>query len=160
MDLIKKEEILPISKEEYKDLESIESITVITFYINKFLFGIPAEKIVEITKNLEITPVPLSENYILGITNLRGRIITAIDLAKKINIPTQKLPNLNIIVEYEDELVAFVVEKVGDVLQIPVSKLETPPEKIEGINKEYIEKVYQLEDKILLLLDIEKLFKN
>ncbi|RKX61045.1 MAG: chemotaxis protein CheW [Thermodesulfobacteriota bacterium] len=160
MDLIKKEEILPISKEEYKDLESIESITVITFYINKFLFGIPAEKIVEITKNLEITPVPLSENYILGITNLRGRIITAIDLAKKINIPTQKSPNLNIIVEYEDELVAFVVEKVGDVLQIPVSKLETPPEKIEGINKEYIEKVYQLEDKILLLLDIEKLFKN
>lgn len=158
MDLIKKEEILPISKEEYKDLESIKSITVITFYINQFLFGIPAEKIVEITRNLEITQVPLSENYILGIANLRGRIITAIDLAKKINIPTRKSPNLNIIVEYEDELVAFVVEKVGDVLQIPVSKLETPPEKIEGINKEYIEKVYQLEDKILLLLDIEKLF--
>ena len=83
-----------------------------------------------------------------------------IDLAKKINIPTQNLPNLNIIVEYEDELIAFIVEKVGDVLQIPVSKLETPPEKIEGINKEYIEKIYQMEDKILLLLDIEKLFKN
>jgi purine-binding chemotaxis protein CheW len=93
--------------------------------------------------------------------NLRGQIITVIDLAKKIKLQTKITPKLNLIIKTEDEApVSFVIEQIGDILEIPVAKLEKPPERIEGIAKEYVEKVYQLPDKLLLLLNMEEIFKN
>ena len=138
-----------------------ETVIVVTFYMGDFLLGITADKIVEINKDLEITPVPLADDYILGIMNLRGQIITVIDLAKKIGLKNKITPNLNLIIKTQDEApISFVIEKIGDILEIPVSKLEKPPEKMEGIDKEYVEKIYQLPNKLLLLLNLEKIFKH
>ncbi len=157
MNLVKKEDALSEIEKTYL---AKDTITVVTFYIGDFLFGLNAEKIVEINKDLEITPVPLSENYILGIMNLRGQIITVIDLAKKINLQVDIVPRLNMIIKTDDEApVSFVIEEVGDILQVPINKLEKPPEKMEGIDREYVEHVYQLPDKLLLLLKIEEIFK-
>ncbi|PMP63127.1 MAG: chemotaxis protein CheW, partial [Caldimicrobium thiodismutans] len=74
-----------LPKETKKGIFLQRTIPVVTFYLEDFLFGIYAEKVMEINKDLDITPVPLSAPYILGIMNLRGQIITVIDLAKKIN---------------------------------------------------------------------------
>ncbi len=159
MNLIKKEDALAESSQ--KSILMQDTLTVVSFYMGDFLFGITADKIVEINKDLEITPVPLSEDYILGIMNLRGQIITVIDLAKKIRLHAKITPKLNLIIKTEDEApVSFVIEEIGDILEIPVAKLEKPPEKIEGLDKEYVEKVYQLPDKLLLLLNMEEIFKN
>jgi purine-binding chemotaxis protein CheW len=161
MELARKEDIGVVTEVGKKDLLSQQTLTVVSFYMGDFLFGISAEKILEINKDLEITPVPLSENYILGIMNLRGQIITVIDLAKKIELQEEIQPKINLIIKTEEDApVSFVIEKIGDILQIPVAKLESTPEKIEGLNKKYVEKIYQLPDRLLLLLDLNEILKN
>jgi purine-binding chemotaxis protein CheW len=133
---------------------------LITFYLGDFIFGIPAEKVVEINKDLEITPVPLADEFILGIMNLRGHIVTVMDLQKKIKLQGDLNYRLNLIIKKDNELLSFLVEKIGDILEVPVAKLEETPDRIEGLDRDYIENIYQLPDRLLLLLSVNKLFEN
>ncbi|MDF2954297.1 MAG: Chemotaxis signal transduction protein CheW [Thermodesulfobacterium sp.] len=159
MELAKKEDIALETKED-KALDYAQAITMVTFYIGDFLLGIPAEKVVEINKEIEITPVPLSEEHILGIMNLRGQIVTVIDLAKKLKVNFEVTPKLNLIVKDEGEAsVSFVIEEIGEILEIFPAKLEKTPDKLEGIAKEYVKNVYQLPDRLLLILDVEKIIQ-
>ncbi len=154
------ERMLPISKEDKQGILYNKTIPVVTFNLGNFLFGFYAEKVMEINKDLDITPVPLAPMYILGIMNLRGQIITVIDLAKKINFKFESHPRVNLIVRGQDEALGFLVEKINDILEIPENRLEDPPEKIEGFDKNYIDKIYQLPDKLLTILSVEKLLEN
>ena len=141
-------------------MASQKTTTIVTFYMGSFLLGISAEKVMEINKEIDITPVPLSDKHILGIMNLRGQIIPVIDLAKKLSIDLKITPKLNLIIKDEEEaLVSFVIEEIGEILEIFPAKLEKTPDKLEGIAKEYIKNVYQLPDKLLLILDIEKIIQ-
>jgi len=160
MELAKRESLV-IEKKEDTSLTFAETITIVTFYLGDFLLGIPADKVMEINKEIEITPVPLSDEHILGIMNLRGRIITVMDLAKKLKIDLKVTPKLNLIVKDEEEAaISFVIEEIGEILEIQPSKLEKTPEKLEGLSREYIKNVYQLPDKLLLILDVEKIFRE
>jgi purine-binding chemotaxis protein CheW len=143
-----------------KGLLKDRHLTLITFYLGDFIFGIPAEKVVEINKDLEITPVPLADEFILGIMNLRGQIVTVIDLQKKIKLQGDLNYRLNLIIKKDNELLSFLVEKIGDIMEVPVAKLEETPDKIEGLDRDYIENIYQLPDRLLLLLNVNKLFEN
>ena len=143
-----------------KGLLKDKHLTLITFYLGDFIFGIPAEKVVEINKDLEITPVPLAEEFILGIMNLRGHIVTVMDLQKKIKLQGDLNYRLNLIIKKDNELLSFLVEKIGDILEVPVAKLEETPDRIEGLDRDYIENIYQLPDRLLLLLSVNKLFEN
>jgi purine-binding chemotaxis protein CheW len=143
-----------------KGLLKDKHLTLITFYLDDFIFGIPAEKVVEINKDLEITPVPLADEFILGIMNLRGHIVTVMDLQKKIKLQGDLNYRLNLIIKKDNELLSFLVEKIGDILEVPVAKLEETPDRIEGLDREYIENIYQLPDRLLLLLNVNKLFEN
>jgi purine-binding chemotaxis protein CheW len=143
-----------------KGLLKDKHLTLITFYLGDFIFGIPAEKVVEINKDLEITPVPLADEFILGIMNLRGHIVTVMDLQKKIKLQGDLNYRLNLIIKKDNELLSFLVEKIGDILEVPVAKLEETPDRIEGLDRDYIENIYQLPDRLLLLLNVNKLFEN
>jgi purine-binding chemotaxis protein CheW len=143
-----------------KGLLKDKHLTLITFYLGDFIFGLPAEKVVEINKDLEITPVPLADEFILGIMNLRGHIVTVMDLQKKIKLQGDLNYRLNLIIKKDNELLSFLVEKIGDILEVPVAKLEETPDRIEGLNRDYIENIYQLPDRLLLLLSVNKLFEN
>jgi purine-binding chemotaxis protein CheW len=160
MELAKREET-GIEKKGDTSVTFAETITMVTFYMGEFLLGIPAEKVMEINKEIDITPVPLSDEHILGIMNLRGQVITVMDLAKKLKIDLQVTPKLNLIVKDEGEAaVSFVIEEIGEILEVPSAKLEKTPEKLEGLAKEYIKNVYQLPDKLLLILDVEKIIQG
>jgi len=143
-----------------KGLLKDKHLTLITFYLGDFIFGIPAEKVVEINKDLEITPIPLADEFILGIMNLRGHIVTVMDLQKKIKLQGDLNYRLNLIIKKDNELLSFLVEKIGDILEVPVAKLEETPDRIEGLDREYVENIYQLPDRLLLLLNVNKLFEN
>ncbi|MCS7150225.1 MAG: chemotaxis protein CheW [Caldimicrobium sp.] len=150
-----------IAQKDLSRSQAIQNtIILVTFYLGNYLFGIKAEKVMEINKDLDITPVPHSEDYILGIMNLRGQIITVIDLSKKIRTMFSVNPRLNLILRHQDEVAAFLIEKIDDILEIPVNKLEEPPEKIEGISREFVEKVYQLPDRLLIVLNVDKVFDH
>jgi purine-binding chemotaxis protein CheW len=92
--------------------------------------------------------------------NLRGHIVTVIDLQKKIKLQGDLNYRLNLIIKKDNELLSFLVEKIGDILEVLVAKLEETPDRIEGLDRDYIENIYQLPDRLLLLLNVNKLFEN
>ncbi|MFN3406903.1 MAG: chemotaxis protein CheW [Caldimicrobium sp.] len=151
---------LPKLKDQKKLITYQKTVPIIAFCLGDFLFGFPAEKVMEINKDIEVTPVPLSPTYILGIMNLRGQIITMIDLAKKIGFVYETERKINLIVRSDEEAVGFIVAKIQDIIEIPEEKLEEPPEKIEGFDRKYVDKIYQLPDRLLTILSVEKLLEN
>ncbi|AEH44228.1 CheW protein [Thermodesulfatator indicus DSM 15286] len=150
---------LPTPEKQEKSIVSEKTKLFITFWLADFLFALPVEEVVEINRSLDITPVPQAPNYVSGIINLRGQILTAIDLAQRIGLKREREANHNVIVGREEEPLSLLVEQIGDVLEIPISQIEEPPEVIEGIDTDFVKNVSKLPDRLLVILDSEKLFK-
>lgn len=148
---------LPAKTEEKNLSLSQETQLFITFWLGGFLFALPVEEVVEINRSLDITPVPMAPHYVSGIINLRGQILTAIDLATRIGLTQHGETHHNVIIGRETEPVSLLVEQIGDVLEISTSDIENPPEVIEGLDTQFVKNVCQLSERLLIILDAEKL---
>jgi purine-binding chemotaxis protein CheW len=118
------------------------------------------EEVVEINRSLDITPVPKAPSYVSGIINLRGQILTAIDLAQRIGLKRENEAHHNVIVGRDGEPLSLLVEQIGDVLEIKISEIEDPPEVIEGLDISFVKNVSKLPGRLLVILDVEKLLKT
>ena len=136
-----------------------ELLQLVTFKLDVEEFGIDILRVQEIIRIMSITKVPNSPEFIEGVINLRGRVIPVINLRKRLLLPTIEKDNKTrvIVVELSGKTVGFIVDEVNEVLRIPKSITEPPPEMTAGIDSDYITSVGKLEDKLLILLDIEKL---
>ena len=129
-----------------------------TFYVAGYYFGIDVLKVQEIIRYQEMTRVPLAPPVVRGLINLRGQIVTAIDLRRRLELearPDDQLP-VNVIVRTDDGAVSLLVDKIGDVLDVEESLFEPPPETLRGTPRELIRGAYKLNDRLMLLLDIDK----
>src|SRR5690606_31580375 len=95
-----------------------------------------------------------------GLINLRGRIVTAIDLRRRLDLPTRPTDQLpmNVVVRDDDSIVSLLVDEIGDVLEIEDTEIQAPPSTLRGVAYHLISGVYRLERQLLLLLDIERMF--
>ena len=146
-------------EEIVKREEDNELLQLVTFKLDVEEFGIDILRVQEIIRIMSITKVPNSPEFIEGVINLRGRVIPVINLRKRLLLPTIEKDNKTrvIVVELSDKTVGFIVDEVNEVLRIPKSITEPPPEMTAGIDSDYITSVGKLEDRLLILLDIEKL---
>lgn len=129
-----------------------------TFFLDKLFFGVEVEKVQEIIRYQEMTKVPLAPPVVAGLINLRGQIVTAIDLRRRLDLaerPTEKLP-LNVVVQISDETVSFLVDEIGDVLEVDSQDFESTPDTLTGNVRHLIRGAYKLKEILLLILDIEK----
>ena len=130
------------------------------FYFSNHMFALPVENVLEIKKSSEITDVPLSPSYVEGIINLRGQIITAIHLAKKMNLKYEDGKNYyHVIIKNSDEPVSILVEEIGDVINIDQKDLEPVPDHLEGIDVSYVRNICKLSEGLLIILDPETIQK-
>lgn len=150
---------LPTQTEERNLSLAEDTRLFITFWLGGFLFALPVEEVVEINRSLDITPVPKAPSYVSGIINLRGQILTAIDLAQRIGLKRENEAHHNVIVGRDGEPLSLLVEQIGDVLEIKVSQIEEPPEVIEGLDIQFVKNVSKLPERLLVILDVEKLLK-
>jgi purine-binding chemotaxis protein CheW len=129
-----------------------------TFYLDSLYFGIDVMRVQEVLKRQELTPVPLSSTMVEGLINLRGQIITAIDLRARLNMPKRSADSasMNIIVESDDGSVSFVVDKVGDVIEVFEKDLEITPSTLTPEQRDVVSGVYKLSGKLLLEFDYLK----
>ena len=131
----------------------------VTAYVGGQLVGLPILSVQDVLNPMQYTFVPLAAPEIIGLINLRGRIVTAIDVKAKLG--HEKLDKLetrrSVVVEHKDELYALYVDSVGDVMNIPNSKFEQNPANLEDSWKAVTSGVYRLDEKILVVLDINKL---
>jgi purine-binding chemotaxis protein CheW len=145
-------------KEKQKD----EILQLVTFSVGEEEFGVEILKVQEINKMLQVTKIPNSPDFVEGVINLRGKVIPIINLRKRLRLSDKEYDkNTRIIVmEIQGRTVGFIVDSVSEVLRIPRSITEPPPSMIGGVSSEYIVAVGKLEDRLLILLDIDKILSN
>ncbi len=128
-----------------------------TFYVGTSLCGMDILKIQEINKLVEITVVPQAPDYIMGILNLRGQIVTIIDLGKKLGLSsTEMSPDTrNIIVTSKGEYIGLLVERISDVVTSDREKVEAPLANIGGVQGKYFTGVYKTANQLIGILDVD-----
>src|SRR5271163_1710903 len=129
-----------------------------TFMVDGHFFGLDVLKVQEIIRYQEMTRVPLAPPVVRGLINLRGQIVTAIDLRRRLELsdrPADQLP-VNVVVHTDDGAVSLLVDEIGDVLEVEEKWFERPPETLRGTARELIRGAYKLKDRLLLILDIDR----
>ncbi len=132
-----------------------------TFFLDGLYFGIEVLKVQEVIKYQPMTRVPLANDVVRGLINLRGQIVTAIDLRRRLELrqrPAGELP-MNVVVRTSDGVVSLLVDEIGDVVEATDEAFEAVPETLSGVARELVRGVYKLKDKLLLVLDTEKTVK-
>jgi purine-binding chemotaxis protein CheW len=129
-----------------------------TFHLEKFLFGVEVLRVQEVIRTLEFTRVPLAPSVISGLINLRGQIVTAIDLRRRLDLSPrpENLRPMNVVIDTGEGAVSLLVDTIGAVISVQEGDFEKPPETLTGTARELILGAYKLKDRLLLALDIDR----
>ena len=129
-----------------------------TFFLKDQFFGVPVQQVQEVIRYQEMTRVPLVPREIRGLINLRGQIVMALDLRQRFCMedrPESQLP-MNVVVRTDDGAVSFLVDEIGDVLEVDEETFERAPETLHGPARELVHGVYKLRERLLLVLNTER----
>ncbi len=129
-----------------------------TFYLDKLLFGVELKGVQEVMRALDMTRVPLAPAVVSGLINLRGQIVTAVDLRRRLELEPSPpgSETMNVVVRSEDGPVSLVVDEIGDVVEVEEDTFEPPPETLRGSVRNMILGVHKLKGRLMHVLDIEK----
>lgn len=138
--------------------QSKNIVELATFYIGDALCGMDILKVQEINKLMQMTKVPQAPDYVLGILNLRGQIVTILDLGKKLGLGETNISQdpRNIIVNSAGGHVGLLVRRISDVVSADMEKRERAPANMSGIQGEYFTGVYKTNDNLIGILDVDK----
>lgn len=140
---------------------SMRTDAYITFRLARQLLGLPVARVQEVITGERIFRVPLVSDHIAGFLNLRGQIVTALDLraALELGAPTRQ-GGMHVVVRDGDELFALVVDRVGDVLEVRADEVEPPPTTLDPVWKRCCEGVVRMESELLVLLRLDALLRS
>lgn len=136
-----------------------ELLQLVSFKIAEEEFGVDILKVQEIIRMLEVTRVPNAPEHVDGVINLRGKVIPIVNLRRRFGMERKERDKNTriVVVELTNKVIGFVVDAVHEVLRIPRSVTEAPPSLVGGVREEYITGVGKLEDRLLILLDLERI---
>jgi purine-binding chemotaxis protein CheW len=129
-----------------------------TFSVNGHLFGVEVAVVQEVIRYQPMTRVPLAPAALAGLINLRGQVITAVDLRRRLGFPERAAGELamDVIVRTSDGLVSLLVDRIGDVVEVAEEAFEAPPETLGDLARELIRGAYKLDHALLLSLDVQR----
>ena len=136
----------------------------LTFYLCERLFGIDITLVKEMNRNVEYTPVPDTGPHIIGLFNMRGQVVTLMDIAILMGYEQKgwgKKATCIILKTRQDDSsqVGFLIDRCGDVLDIEEEEHELPPANTGGISGEFLKSIVKLEDELLIIIDPDKIFR-
>jgi purine-binding chemotaxis protein CheW len=132
-----------------------------TFFLDRHFLGVEVETVQEVLRYQKITRVPLGPRVAEGLMNLRGQIVTAIDLRKRLEMPERAadVQPVNLVVRTKGGVISLLVDEIGDVLDVPADLFEAPPETLKGSLRDLIRGSFKLKDRLLLALNAEEAVK-
>lgn len=132
------------------------TVELATFYVGEALCGMDILNVQEINKLMDMTNVPQAPDYVTGILNLRGQIVTVIDLGKKLGLSSTELNDAtrNIIVNAGNEHIGLLVSSISDVVEAQWDKVEDPPANIGGLQGNFFKGVFKTQDRLIGILDV------
>lgn len=131
---------------------------ICTFYVRTHFFGIDVTDVQEVIRSQKMTQIPLAIQMVSGLINLRGQIVTVIDMSQRLGLLNtgENEQLIHIIVCTEDGPVSLLVDDIGDVIDMANDAFETPPENIKGNIRNMLKEVCKLDEHLLLILDLKK----
>jgi purine-binding chemotaxis protein CheW len=129
-----------------------------TFVVDDLFFGIDVLRVQEVLRYQEMTHIPLAPMVAEGLINLRGQIVTALDMRRRLGLTPRshdRLP-MNLVVRTEEGPVSLLVDEIGDVLQLDQADFESAPDNLAPSARELLQGVYKLKDRLLLVLDPDR----
>lgn len=125
-------------------------------------FGIPVLQIQDVLRKQAVTHVPLAPPEVAGLLNLRGRIVTAINVRKRLGIdPAEDNDReMSVVVEYGNELFSLIIDSVGDVLTLKNNQIEKNPSTLDPTWRDVSTGIFQLDSQLLVIMDVSKLLEN
>lgn len=144
---------------DVKDASDAEQRVYVTMTIENQLFGIPVLTVQDILSPQRITRIPLAPPEVAGSLNLRGRIVTAIDVRLRLGLSPrpQGVTGMSVVVDFGGELYSLMVDAVGEVLSLPAEKFERNPATLDPLWRDFSTGIYRLEGKLLVVLDVARL---
>jgi purine-binding chemotaxis protein CheW len=129
-----------------------------TFFVADLFFGIDVLRVQEVLRCQPMTRVPKAPGVIEGLMNLRGQIVTAIDMRRLLHLPEREgdVQPMNVVIRTDDGAVSLLVDEIGDVLGLENAAYELPPGNLEATARKLICGVYKLDSRLLLVLDPER----
>lgn len=140
-------------------IENSDIMQLVSFNIGDEEFGIDIMIVKEIIRMIDITRVPNTHSYVHGVINLRGKVVPIIDLRKRLGMPSKEISQHTriIVIELESNMIGFIVDQVNEVIRIDSTATEEPPRLETNINSDFIKSLSKLKDRLLILLDLEKI---
>lgn len=134
----------------------------LTIFISGQMFGIPVLQVQDVLGSQKITRIPLAPPEVAGALNLRGRIVTAIDVRKRLGISeddndSDGAQKMSVVVEHGNELFSLIIDVVGDVLSLPQSDFESNPPTLDPVWRDMSMGIYRLDKELLVVLDVSKI---
>ena len=148
--------------EQLEKKQDTDLMQLVTFSLDQEEFGVDILKVQEIIRMMEITKVPKSPEFVEGVINLRGKVIPVIDLRSRFGLDSHAYDKDTriMVIDINKVIVGFVVDAVSEVLRITADTVEPPPPVVAGIESDYISGVGKLKDRLLILLDLDRLLSG
>ena len=133
-----------------------------TFSVGELNLGIEVSKVQEVIRSQTTTRVPLAPDDVQGLMNLRGQIVTALDLHSRLGLPARETESrlMNVVVRSPEGPISLLVDEIGDVVEVDQERFESPPETLQGTHREFIRGALKLETGLLLLLDTSRVLST
>ncbi|MDX9690279.1 MAG: chemotaxis protein CheW [Alphaproteobacteria bacterium] len=141
--------------------EADDNREFVTMFVDNQLFGIPVLQVQDVLSPQKITRVPLAPREVAGSLNLRGRIVTAIDVRVRLGLAQREKgkKNMSVVVDYNGEFYSLIVDQVGEVMTLSSSAYEKTPTTLDEKWREVADGVYRLQEQLMIVLDVKRLLR-
>ncbi len=142
--------------------EGPQTTEFLTIMIDRQMFGIPVLLVQDVLREQQVTRVPLAPPEVAGALNLRGRIVTAINVRRRLGLPDlpEGTKTMSVVVEHEHELYSLIIDRVGDVLSLPNRSFESVPPTMDSVWREIATGIYRIENQLMVVVDIARLLRH
>lgn len=149
-------------KDNQENASSDSVIQWVTFKLDGETYGINVMQVQEVLRYTEIAPVPGAPDYVLGIINLRGNVVTVVDTRKRFSLPSAEITDQTriVIIESEKQVIGILVDSVAEVVYLRASEIETAPNVGNEETSKFLQGVCNREDELLILIDLNKLLTD
>lgn len=136
------------------EVDEGQGALIASFYVGNMLFGIDALRVEEAIKVIDITAVPHAPEHVMGVINLRGKIVTIVNLARKIGLPDSPIGENSrfIIMSWDDEYIGLLADSVADVVPIDPERMQAAPSNVKGMQGKFFAGVHQSDAGLLIIL--------
>lgn len=137
------------------------SADYVTMYVAGQLFGVPVLEVYDVFSPMKLAHVPMAPPEVAGVLNLRGRIVTAIDLRQRLNFETRRPtdPIMAVVIEHHGEAYSLLVDSVGEVLSLGESAYERNPANLDPRVRDVSDGIYRLENQLMVILQLDKVIQ-